>query len=153
MASKIGKSVLLALLMVQGCSAAALQWEKPTVDVTGTWQGASVTSCGAWTLVDHTRCGAVQRISFTLFQDGADVKGTYHCAIGTMVCRNLADSGQVVSSSVTGSLARLRVMLSQDGSSCIFDGHFQAESGGGAFFCYQGGGLLEEGHWKVARVF
>ncbi len=152
MAGRIFRSLLLALLMVQACSAAAFQLEKPTVDVTGTWQGTSVTSCGVM-LVEKSRCGAVQRISFTLFQDGADVKGTYHCATGTAVCRSLAESGQVVSSSVTGSLARLRVMLSEDGSSCIFDGHFQPETARGAFFCYQGGGLLEEGQWKVARQF
>jgi hypothetical protein len=54
------------------------------------------------------------------------------------------DTGSLTSSSVSGSLARLRVML-PDGSSRIFDGNFGAKSGTGNFFCYQGGGLLEQG--------
>lgn len=152
MARKFSRSLLLALFLLQACGLAAFQSEKPTVDVTGTWQGATVTSCGVL-LLEKGRCGAVERITFTLFQDGADVKGTYHCATGTMICRNLNDHGQVVSSSVSGSLARLRVMMPEDVSSCIFDGHFQAESGGGSFFCYQGGGLVEQGQWKVARLY
>jgi len=131
---------------------AAFQPPKPTVNVTGTWQGATVTSCGVL-LLEKARCGAVERITFTLFQDGADVNGTYRCATGNMICRNMDDSGQVVSSSVTGSLARLRVMIPEDLSSCIFDGHFQAESANGTFFCYEGGGLVEQGRWKLARLY
>jgi hypothetical protein len=143
--------LLLMPFAFQACSAAALQQEKPKVNVTGTWQGSTITSCGVM-LLEQGRCGAVERITFTLFQDGADVNGTYRCAIGTMICRNLNDSGRVVSSSVSGSLARLRVML-PDGSSCMFDGHFQSATAGGNFFCYQGGGLLEQGRWKVARLY
>ena len=145
------RSLLLGFLALQACGAAALAPEKPAVNVTGTWQGNTVTSCGKM-LYEQGRCGAVERITFTLFQDGADVKGTYRCAFGTMVCRNMNDSGRVVSSSVSGSLARLRVML-PDGSSCMFDGHFKHESAAGNFLCYQGGGLLEQGRWKVARLY
>jgi len=151
MTKVLPRLLLLGLLATQACGAAAMQPPKPTVDVTGTWEGNSVTSCGVL-LLDKGRCGAVQRISFTLFQNGADVNGTYRCAVGNMVCREMNDRGSVVSSSVTGSLARLRVML-PDGSSCMFDGHFQSESAGGAFFCYQGGGLLEQGQWKAARLY
>jgi hypothetical protein len=103
-------------------------------------------------LMERSRCEAEENITFTLFQDGTDVSGTYHCSFGTMICRNMNDTGSVTSSSVSGSLARLRVML-PDGSSCIFDGNFGAESGAGNFFCYQGGGLLEQGIWKVARLY
>jgi hypothetical protein len=152
MIKSLSRFLLLALLAIQACGVAAFQYEKPTVNVTGTWRGTTTTYCGVM-LLEKGRCGAVERISFTLFQNGADVNGTYHCAIGNMICRNMDDSGAVVSSSVTGSLARLRVMLSSDGSSCIFDGHFQQESAGGSFFCYQGGGLVEQGQWKVARLY
>jgi hypothetical protein len=68
MAKSLFRSLLLALLLMQACSAAALQPEKPTVNVTGTWQGATVTSCGVM-LLEKGRCGAVQRITFTLFQN------------------------------------------------------------------------------------
>jgi len=37
--------------------------------------------------------------------------------------------------------------------SCMFDGHFKDESAVGSFLCYQGGGLLEQGRWKVARLY
>jgi hypothetical protein len=151
MIKTLSRTLLLAVLAVQACGTTAMQPPKPAVDVSGTWEGNSVTSCGVM-LLEKGRCGAVERISFTLFQNGADVNGTYRCAIGTMVCRAMNDRGRVVSSSVMGSLARLRVML-PDGSSCMFDGHFQGESGSGNFFCYQGGGLLEQGRWKVARLY
>ncbi len=151
MIKMISRALLAGLLASQGCGLAAFQPDKPSVDVTGTWEGATVTACGIM-LLEQGRCGAVQRITFTLFQDGARVNGTYHCAIGTMICRDLNDSGSVVSSSVSGSLARLRVML-PDGSSCMFDGHFSTDRAGGNFFCYQGGGLLEQGAWKVARLY
>jgi hypothetical protein len=143
--------VLMLLLALQACGAAALQQPKPTVNVTGTWQGSSITMCGVL-LLEQARCHAVERITFTLFQDGSDVSGTYHCSYGTMNSRDMNDSGRVTASHVRSSLARLRVML-PDGSSCMFDGHFGAESGNGNFICYQGGGLAEKGIWKVARLY
>lgn len=152
MNNTLSRFLLLGLLAVQGCSAAAFTPEKPTVNVTGTWRGTTTTSCGVM-LLERGRCGAIQRISFTLFQDGADVKGTYRCAVGNQVCRSMDNSGPVVSSSVSGTLARLRVMLTTDGSSCIFDGHFKENSADGNFFCYQGGGLVEQGRWQVARLY
>lgn len=148
----MARFLFLGLLTVEACAAAALQADKPTVNVTGTWRGTTKTYCGVL-LLEKGRCGAVQRVTFTLFQDGADVKGTYHCSIGNMVCRNMDDSGPVVSSSVSGSLARLRVVLTNDGSSCLFDGHFQEASAGGSYFCYQGGGLVEQGQWQLARWY
>jgi hypothetical protein len=143
---------LLGLGAIQACNTAAFQQEKPTVNITGTWQGNTITYCGVM-LLDKGRCGANQRVTFTLFQDGPDVHGIYRCAVGNQVCRNMDTGGSVVSSSVTGSLARLRVMLGEDGSSCIYDGHFQGESAVGTFFCYQGGGLVEQGQWKLARIY
>ena len=47
---------------------------------------------------------------------------------------------------------RYRVEMT-DGSSCVFNGTFQTESVVGGYACYQGGGLLEEGGWKAARLF
>ncbi len=137
--------------MVAACASLMPPPEKPALDITGTWQGRTITNCGVM-LLEKGRCAAVEEVTFTLFQNGADINGVYRCATGTMICRNLNESGSVVSSSISGSLARLRVML-PDGSSCMFDGHFQSASAGGAFFCYQGGGLIEEGQWKLARMY
>jgi len=144
-------ALLSGLLMIQSCGSLIPPPDKPSIDITGTWQGSTVTSCGVM-LLEKGRCAATERITFTLFQNGADVNGIYRCAIGTMICRNMNNSGKVVSSSVTGSLARLRVML-PDGSSCMFDGHFRSLSAAGSFFCYQGGGLVEQGRWNLARLY
>lgn len=146
----LSKAVIIGLMLMQGCGAASSARPKPTVDVTGRWQGTTITACGVM-LLEMGRCNARQRITFTLFQDGSDVTGIYKCAYGTMICRDLNESGKVVSSSVNGSLARLRVVM-PDGSSCMFNGNFQDESVVGGFACYQGGGLLEQGSWRAARM-
>ncbi len=149
---KTVSSVLISsLLMIEACASLIPAPEKPALDITGTWQGSTTTNCGVM-LLEKGRCSAVERVTFTLFQNGPDVSGFYRCETGTMICRNLNDRGSVVSSSIQGSLARLRVML-PDGSSCMFDGHFRSQSAAGAFFCYQGGGLLEEGRWQLGRMY
>lgn len=144
-------ALLAGFLIVQGCAALYPAPEKPAIDITGSWQGNTITSCGVM-LLEKGRCAARELVTFTLFQNGSDINGVYRCATGTMVCRSMNESGRVVSSSIAGSLARLRVML-PDGSSCMFDGHFRSQSAAGAFFCYQGGGLIEEGQWKLARLY
>ena len=103
-------------------------------------------------LLEQGRCNAVERISFSLFQDGSKLTGVYRCSPGTMVCQNMNDGGQVVASTMEGSLGRIRVEL-PDGSTCMFNGNFQTESVVGGFGCYQGGGLLEQGSWKATRLF
>ena len=147
----MANTLVIGLVLIQSCSAAFFQREKPALDLTGKWQGDTVTGCGE-ILLEQGRCDAVERITFTLFQDGSDVSGVYTCAYGNMNCRNMNEHGRVVSSSVNGALGRLRVML-PDGSSCIFNGTFQSESVVGGFGCYQGGGLLERGIWQAARLF
>jgi hypothetical protein len=150
MINAMATAVFSGVLAIAGCGLLGPP-EKPAIDITGTWQGSTITSCGVM-LLEKGRCAATERVTFTLFQNGADVNGIYRCAIGTMICRNMNNSGKVVSSSVTGSLARLRVML-PDGSSCMFDGHFRSLSAAGSFFCYQGGGLVEQGRWNLARLY
>ncbi len=151
MIKALSNTLLSGFLMVQACAALTAAPEKPAIDITGAWPGSTITSCGVMGL-EKGRCAAREVVTFTLFQNGSDINGVYRCATGTMICRSLNESGRVVSSSISGSLARLRVML-PDGSSCMFDGHFRSQSAAGAFFCYQGGGLIEEGQWKLARLY
>jgi hypothetical protein len=151
MMRSVAKILILGLVVIQSCTTASFQGEKPAFNVTGKWQGDTVTACGMM-LVDRGRCNARERITFTLFQEGSDLSGVYTCAYGTMICRNLNEHGKVVSSSINGTLGRLRVEMT-DGSSCVFNGTFQTESVVGGYACYQGGGLLEEGGWKAARLF
>jgi hypothetical protein len=152
MIRSLTKALMIGFVLIQSCNAASFQGEKPALDVTGKWQGDTVTECGVM-LLDKGRCNARERITFTLFQDGSDLSGVYTCAYGTMLCRNMNEHGKVVSSSINGSLARLRVEMPEDGSSCIFNGRFQSELAVGGFACYQGGGLLEQGIWRAARLF
>jgi hypothetical protein len=151
MIRSVARTLMIGFVLIQSCSAASFQGENPALDVTGKWQGDTVTTCGEM-LLEQGRCNAVERITFTLFQDGSDVSGVYTCAYGTMICRNMNEHGRVVSSSLNGALGRLRVIL-PDGSSCIFNGTFQSQSVVGGFGCYQGGGLLERGSWQAARLF
>lgn len=143
--------LMFAFVMVQSCGLASMEREKPALDVTGNWQGESVTACGVM-LLELARCNAHQSITFTLLQEGSDVTGVYRCAYGTMICRDMNETGKVVASSINGSLGRLRVEM-PDGSSCMFNGTFRSQSVVGGFACYQGGGLLEQGSWQAARMF
>jgi hypothetical protein len=145
------RGLLIAFALLQACGMASSPPQKPDFDVTGTWGGTSVTSCDVL-LSDKYRCNATERITLTLFQDGSDLSGVYSCAYGTMVCRNMNDKGKIVSSTLSGSLARMRVMM-PDGSSCIFNGHFEPESAVGGFACYQGAGLVEQGAWQATRLY
>jgi len=151
MRHNVARALMIGVALIQSCSAASFQQPKPALDITGKWQGISITSCGVM-LLELARCNARERITFTLFQEGSDVSGVYTCTYGTMICQNLNQNGKVVSSSINGSLARLRVEM-PDGSSCMFNGTFQSESVVGGYACYQGGGLLEQGSWQAARLF
>jgi hypothetical protein len=143
------KALLSAAALIQACGAAGQP--QPALDVTGKWAGNSNTSCGVL-LSDKGRCGAINEIAFTLFQDGSDLTGVYGCSTGTVICRNLNENGKVSAGTINGSLVRIRVAMA-DGSSCMFNGHFQSESAMGGFSCYQGGGLVEQGGWRVKRMF
>jgi hypothetical protein len=142
---------LIGCALIQACSVVFPPPQRPTLNVTGNWQGTSLTACGVM-LLEQGRCNAVERISFSLFQDGTKLTGVYRCSPGTMVCQNMNDGGQVVASTLEGSLGRIRVEL-PDGSTCIFNGNFKTESVVGGFGCYQGGGLLEQGSWQATRLF
>ncbi len=151
MIKTLSRALLIGCALLQACDLISSSAQKPALNVTGNWQGTSVTACGVM-LLEQGRCNAVERISFSLFQDGSKLSGVYRCSPGTMVCQNMNDGGQVVASTLEGSLGRIRVEL-PDGSTCLFNGNFQTESVVGGFGCYQGGGLLEQGSWKATRLF
>ncbi|MGO9060329.1 MAG: hypothetical protein ACLQU2_23550, partial [Candidatus Binataceae bacterium] len=68
------------------------------------------------------------------------------------MCRNLNTQGRIAVGKIRGSGVSLRVMF-EDVSSCIFNGTFSSDSGGGAYICLQGGGIVERGYWNVRRAF
>jgi len=120
---------------------------------TGIWTGTlRVFPC--LTLRERGRCGAINKITFTIIEDQGKVSGHYTCAIGTQVCRNgNADtSGKIVSGEVHGKSIRFSVMVPDDVSNCNYNGYNVAPGQlRGAFTCYEGGGLVEQGNFMVTR--
>ncbi len=101
---------------------------------------------------DRTRCGAVNYITFTLFQHGSEVTGSYKCAYGNLNCRNMNDTGRVVNAKMGNTLLTMLVML-PDGSSCRFSGQPKGDSIHGGYSCAQGGARIEQGIWKAQRSY
>ena len=97
-------------------------------------------------------CGRVVRISLSMIQTKSEVTGTYHCATGNALCRNMNTQGHIAVGQISGPGLSLRIMF-QDVSSCIFNGTFSADTGGGAYICLQGGGIVERGYWNVKRAY
>ncbi len=118
----------------------------PALDVTGLWEGRSQDACVA----KMTRCGGMVRISLTMFQSSSNITGIYGCAPGNMMCRNLNFHGRIAAGEIRGPGVSLRVMF-EDVSSCIFNGTFSDEAGGGTYICLQGG-IVERGYWQVRRA-
>jgi hypothetical protein len=105
-------------------------------------------------MVQFGRCGAMQKIGFTLIQQGSSVNGYYRCSYGNQICYNSTDnSGSIKDGRVIKDQLSMRVMRPGDGSSCIFNGTLAGEILSGNFICYQGGGILEEGIFEVERQF
>ncbi len=149
-------TIAIALLFA-ACAGVNQVVEKPAVNLTGIWRGEiRVIPClTGMSAREPGRCNAVNRITFSLRQTDASLKGTYRCAIGTMVCRdaNTTDHGTVMSGNVSGNNVTIRVMLPGDISSCLYNGISEGSGGmRGSYRCYQGGGLAEVGQWQVSRT-
>ncbi len=119
----------------------------------GLWTGTlRVIPCTM--LLDRSRCGAVNNITFGIIVDNSKVSGHYTCAIGTQICRNgnADNTGKIVSGTVSGSNIRFSVIVSADVSNCNYNG-FSPSPGKmrGAYSCYQGGGLVEQGSFELTR--
>ncbi len=121
-------------------------------NVAGLWSGTTrvLPPC----LFTAGRCDAVNNITFRFTQNGNRIKGKFTCAYGNMICRNGgADSyGKIVSGKIAGNQIRLTVVLPADVSNCFYSGVFTSPNAvRGAYSCYQGGELIEEGIWNATR--
>lgn len=124
-------------------------------DATGLWQGTSRAGCQSLNPMGfNTRCSAINNIQLTLIQEGSKISGFYKCATGNQDCRNQNDSGTLGSGEMrSGSRVALRIAM-PDGSSCLFNGVLVAANQmKGAYSCYQGGGLAEQGSFQVSRNY
>ena len=144
---------------IAGCAAGSAQMQSaprtaPAFNLSGVWEGETrVIPCLTFN-TPMGRCNAVNRITFVIRQEGSTVSGDYKCAIGTVVCRdaNQTTSGEIISGTLTGSTLAMRVMISADISSCIYNGEVSSSGMNGSYRCYQGGGLQEVGMWQVSRA-
>ena len=142
------------MLVIAGCTTSTPVMEPPAFNLTGVWQGETrVIPCG-FPFSAAERCNAVNRITFAIRQDGAELHGDYTCGIGNAVCRdaNRTTNGTIVHGSVSGNTLAMRVFLPGDLSSCMYNGQvLSATEARGGYRCYQGGGLVEQGLWNVSR--
>jgi hypothetical protein len=99
------------------------------------------------------RCQAVNLVRFLLIQRGSRISGKYSCSYGSFECRHGgSDSdGRVQWGDIRGSEVRLDVLLPSDLSSCLYIGRIAGETIIGTYRCYEGGGLIEQGMWRMKR--
>jgi hypothetical protein len=139
---------LIAGLTAKGCAQLSARPLPPTVDVTGFWEGGLIDICAG----RMSGCGGIVRISLSMIQNESGIMGMYRCATASAVCRNLHTQGQIAAGEVRGGGVSLRIMF-EDVSSCIFNGIFSNDAGGGAYICMQGGGMIDRGYWRVQRAY
>lgn len=121
------------------------------VQLPGYWIGTTTAFCNLNPTEIDMRCNSINVISLSLLQEKRGVTGFYKCSFGNQDCRDQNDSGKVAASSMHGRRFLMRVAL-PDLSSCIFQGTANSPASiRGAYFCYQGGGLMEQGKFEIRR--
>ena len=121
------------------------------IELPGYWVGTTTAYCNLNPADFDMRCNNINRISLSFLQENDRVTGIYRCSFGNGECRAQNDAGKIANASMRGRALQMRIAL-PDLSSCIFQG--KAVSPGaikGAYFCYQGGGLMEQGHFEIWR--
>lgn len=119
--------------------------------VSGVWQGISISDC-VNEPSDPGRCSAMQRITLTMFQQGATVTGFYKCAYGNQVCRHMDETGVIRSGTLKSTRLMMRIMH-EDGSMCFFTGRPDGDRFEGGYECLQGGGIVEQGTFQTRRTY
>jgi hypothetical protein len=142
---------LIAILVANFAFVGSAQAQDVT-KVDGLWSGTTrvMPPC----LFTAGRCDAVNNVTFRLMQNGKRIKGKFTCAYGNMICRNggADNSGKIVSGKIAANQIRLTVVLPADVSNCYYNGVFtSATAVRGAYSCYEGGELIEEGMWNATR--
>ena len=95
------------------------------------------------------------KITLQIFQQDSTLSGHYTCAMGTMVCRDSNNTGNIAAGTVRASSIGMRIMM-PDGSSCLFNGRPASDNPNrltGSYFCMQGGGYIEQGRFEVERSY
>ena len=140
--------VLLPTLVAIHC-AAGPSYAQAT-NVTGNWSGTTRVTPPC-----SQRCDAVNNITFRFDQQGNTIKGKYTCAYGNRTCRNggADNTGKIVSGRISGNRLRFSVVLPADVSNCDYSCILMSATNvRGAYSCYQGGQLVEQGSWDAQRA-
>ncbi|HTW88167.1 MAG TPA: hypothetical protein VMD75_09180 [Candidatus Binataceae bacterium] len=125
--------------------------QQGSIPLPGYWVGTTTAFCNLNPSEFDLRCNSTNVITLSLLQEEKGVTGFYKCSFGNQACRDQNDSGKVAASSMHGRRFQMRIAL-PDLSSCIFQGAANGPSSiRGAYFCYQGGGLMEQGQFQIRR--
>lgn len=144
-------AVVLAALLVIAATGVSYAQGASATNVSGYWAGTTrVTPPCSFS---SGRCNAVNKITFRFAQKGDRIKGKFTCAYGNMICRSggMDTTGKIVSGRIAENQIRLSVVVPNDVSNCYYNGMLtSATTIHGAYSCYQGGDLLEEGVFDLA---
>ncbi len=125
----------------------------PPAAIGGFWQGTTRSSCEPlMTAIDPGRCSALNLVTFAVEQNGENIEGIYTCQFGNYICRNMDESGNIVNGETAGHRVTLRVMMPDDGSSCIYSGMLKDHAINGGYICMQGAGLVDRGSWHIEKA-
>lgn len=143
---------LFMLIAIAGSATVCRAQGASATDVSGYWSGTTrVTPPCSFS---SGRCNAVNKITFRFVQKGNRIKGKYTCAYGNLICRNggADNTGKIVSGRIVDNQIRLSVVVPADVSNCYYNGILTSATAiRGAYSCYQGGELLEEGAWETKK--
>jgi len=101
-----------SILLLVGCSDIASP--RTSYNLTGVWFGTLQLGC-----VGH--CFSQPEISFTLFQQSAEIEGFYRCWMGRGDCPDPDFGGKVRIPDTQSTQLLIRVLM-YDGSRCVFQG-------------------------------
>jgi len=151
------KSCLPLIVLVFTCLAIQVSAERSyakgtsVADGADIWTGTTrVTPCS----FSAGRCNAVNNITFRFASKENEIKGKFTCAYGNLNCRKggADDTGKIVSGRVSGNLIQFSVMVPADVSHCYYNGKLTSSTTiHGAYACYQGGALLEQGVFDLTK--
>jgi len=120
-------------------------------ELAGYWVGTTTAFCNLNPAEFDMRCNSINVITLSLFESNHRMSGFYQCSFGNQDCRNQNVSGKVAAAKMRGRRLEMRIAM-PDLSSCIFEGAAQSPATmRGTYFCYQGGGLMEQGRFEIRR--
>ncbi len=146
--------VSLASLTLAACATQARP-SSPPADIAGFWHGTTRSTCESIIGPAFGRCSAINDVTFAVEQNEQNFRGIFTCRYGNYNCRHMMESGNIVAGEINGRRVMLRVVMPDDGSSCIYSGMLASSENAkidGGFTCIQGGSLVDKGNWHIEKA-